>query len=92
MAEERIKVMEEFLINNPQPKKLARAGISSAYFTAAQLAFFDTTIPGRKWLHFAVRKNWKILFRRNPVKTIYLEFLPLSGWIVSFVRKLSVKS
>ena len=92
MAEERIRVMEDFLANNPQPKTLTNAGISSAYFTAAQLAFFDSKVPGRKWLHYAVRKNWKILFKRSLLKSLYLELLPLSRWGMTLIRKLLIKS
>ncbi len=92
MGLERIKVMENYLINYPQPQKLANAGLSAAYFTAAQLTFFDASIPGREWLYQAIKKNWKILFMRSPAKTVYLLLLPVSSFFTKIIRNLFVKS
>ena len=60
MANERIAVIEEFLAENTIDKKIARMSLGSAYFMAARLVFFNSEVPGRKYLlkSFQKRKGW----------------------------------
>lgn len=88
MAEERIKVMELFLASSDIDKKLARRGISSAYYFAARLGFFAPQIPSKKWLmlSFTKRKSWPEVAK--PSIVILILTLPFSA---KFLKVLSRK-
>ncbi len=78
MALERIKVVENFLVNYPQHPKLARRAKASALYNAAILAFFDPVVPGRKWIVEALRINRGWIKSSKLLIVVYLLTLPIS--------------
>ena len=88
MAIERIKVMEKFLLENKISLPLQRKAIGNSYYLAARLAFFDSTIAGRKLLFqaFKNRRGWPEEAKLHVV--VYLLFLPLSFYLVNKSPKL----
>ena len=83
MATERIKVMEEFILENKISVPLQRKALGNSYYLAARLAFFDATIAHRKLLFqaFKNRRGWPEEAKLHIV--IYLLLLPLSSYIVN---------
>jgi len=88
MAVERIKVMEKFILENKIPVPLQRKALGNSHYLAARLAFFDSTIAGRKLLFqaFKNRRGWPEEAKLHIV--IYLLLLPLSSYIVYKFPKL----
>jgi len=82
MAEERINVIEDFINNNVLPRKLIRKARGNAYYQAARLTFFDSTINGRQLLFeaFKHRRGWPEEARLHEI--IYLLLAPLSSYLV----------
>jgi len=90
MAKERIEVIENFLFEFPQPLKSSRRARANSYYHAALLTYFDSSIPGRRWM-------WKSLyFSKFSVKdfdlriVIYLLAYPLSYFGVSILKKIGL--
>jgi glycosyltransferase involved in cell wall biosynthesis len=90
MANERISVIQEFLAENAHlPKRLKRMAISSAYYQAALLVYFDPDIPSKKFFFRAVycypmnvfSFDWKIMLYivLAPISTILLKLLKQLG-------------
>jgi glycosyltransferase involved in cell wall biosynthesis len=88
MAVERIKVMEKFILENKISVPLQRKALGNSHYLAARLAFFDSTIAGRKLLFqaFKNRRGWPEEAKLHIV--IYLLLLPLSSYIVYKFPKL----
>jgi uncharacterized membrane protein YbaN (DUF454 family) len=87
MANERIKVIQEFLEKNSNlPTRLKKMAISSAYYQAALLVYFDQSVPGKGFLYRAflsypanvLKFNWKII--------IYIALTPFSGKLLKALR------
>ena len=78
MAVERIKVIENFLLENSVPKDLHRKALGNAYYLAARLAFFDPNIEGRSLAikAFKYRRRWPEEAKLYVV--LYLLSMPLS--------------
>ena len=79
MANERIAVVEEFLSEFPIDPKIARMALGSAYFMAARLVFFDSQIPGKKYLikSFQKRKGWVEESRIHII--LFILLIPISS-------------
>ena len=79
MANERIAVVEEFLSEFPIDPKIARMALGSAYFMAARLAFFNSQVPGKKYLikSFQKRKGWVEESRIHII--LYILLIPISS-------------
>ena len=88
MAFERIKVIEEFLEQNIVPKKIARMALGNSYYIAARLAFFNSQVPGRKYIlkAFLMRRGW--VEESKIHVSIYILLLPLSASIYKQIIKL----
>jgi glycosyltransferase involved in cell wall biosynthesis len=88
MAIERIKVMEKFLLENKIPAPLQRKALGNSYYLSARLAFFDSTIAGRKLLFraFKNRRGWPEEAKLHVV--IYLLLMPVSSRLVYKFPKL----
>jgi glycosyltransferase involved in cell wall biosynthesis len=88
MANERIQVIEEFLNQNIIPSKLSRMARGNAYFMAARLAFFDSQIPGKKYLvkSFRYRRGWVEEARIHVL--IYILLLPFSRLMHQMIWRL----
>jgi hypothetical protein len=88
MALERIKVVEEFLSQNSVPSNISRMALGNAYYMAARLVFFDSNVPGRKYLFkaFYLRKGWVEEARLHIVAYIFL--MPFSAVVYQKVKSL----
>jgi glycosyltransferase involved in cell wall biosynthesis len=91
MAVERIKVIENFLLENDISKDLHRKALGNAYYLAARLAFFDTKIKGRSLLikAFKYRRRWPEEARLYVV--LYLLLTPLSSIIFKPFSKIIIR-
>ncbi len=92
MAIERIAVVENYLEKYPQPKALSRQALSSAYYNAAILAFFNSELPGRTWMFkgIAIKRGWIKGARFRIVA--YLLFLPLSANLYRLLDSIGIAS
>jgi hypothetical protein len=79
MASERIAVVEEFLSEFAVNPKIARMALGSAYFMAARLVFFNSQVPGKKYLFqsFRKRKGWVEEARLHII--LYILLIPVSS-------------
>jgi glycosyltransferase involved in cell wall biosynthesis len=78
MANERISVITNFLNDFPQNEYLAKQALASAYYNAALLAFFNKSIPGRKWMLHAIRIKRGWIKGSRLIIVTYLLLLPWS--------------
>jgi hypothetical protein len=87
MANERIAVVEEFLSEFPIDRKIARMSLGSAYFMAARLVFFNSQVPGKKYLiqSFQKRKGWVEESRIHII--IYILLIPISSILYKVFSK-----
>ena len=83
MANERIKVTNNFLTENVIPKYLVNMAKGNSHYLAARLAFFDSRINGRNLLikSFYYKKGWPSNARIHIV--FYLLLLPLSKKVIN---------
>jgi glycosyltransferase involved in cell wall biosynthesis len=89
MANERIKVIESFLLENKLPLSLQRKARGNSYYLAARLTFFDSSIPGRAMLFkaFINRRGWPEEARLHVV--VFLILMPFSAFLVKIYSKLA---
>ena len=82
--------MEDFLQNYPQNKVLARRAKANAYYNAALLAYFDSLVPGRKWMMKALAYSPKTVSDFDIRIVFYVLFLPLSKICLPIIQKLNL--
>jgi len=87
MANERIKVIEEFLNNFCLDKKLGKNALGNAYYMGARLSFFDSKVPGRKFMISAIRKNNRIPSESKLSVLVFVFLLPISRVIIKMLPK-----
>jgi glycosyltransferase involved in cell wall biosynthesis len=89
MANERIKVIESFLLENRLPLSLQRKARGNSHYLAARLTFFDPSIPGRTMLFkaFINRRGWPEEAKLHVV--VYLILMPFSTFLVKRLSKLA---
>lgn len=87
MANERIRVIEEFLEDNQLDKRIQKMALSNAYYLAARLAYFDKGINGRKLFFQGLKKTRRLPTVGNPVIILYLIFWPISYFIGRLLPK-----
>lgn len=78
MALERIDVIHNFLVEHPQTEDLSRQAKACSLYNAAILAFFDSDVPGRKWMVEALLTNRRWVKSSKLHIVAYLLTLPLS--------------
>lgn len=76
MAQERIKVISDFLQKYPQKLALSYKALSNAYFRAAVLTFFDPMIPGRRYLVKSLSLDKRNLLSKNRFVLLYILVAP----------------
>lgn len=81
MSQERIKIIEEYLLNSTHSRRINRMAMGNAFYSAAILRYFASDVPHRKYLvkAFMFRRGWpeNAKFR----ELIYLLTIPLSEFI-----------
>jgi glycosyltransferase involved in cell wall biosynthesis len=86
MAEERIRVINNYLSRNPNlPEEVKRMAIANSTYRAAVLSYFDTRINGRKLVWKSLTTYPKIIFEKNPLILIFLLCTPFSGYFISAI-------
>jgi glycosyltransferase involved in cell wall biosynthesis len=93
MAQERIRVISEFLNSTALPENIARMAIANSYYLAARLSYFDKSINGKKLMIQGIFKSKKwpseasvfvlLFFFTLPFSRIFLKCTPNS-----LIRKL----
>jgi len=78
MAQERIRIVEDFLANNQVPSYLKHMALGNAYYMAARISYFDKNIPAKKYLFtsFKNRKGW--VEESKVYEILYILLLPVS--------------
>jgi len=91
MAQERIMVIENFLVTNRVDKKIYKMSLSSAFYFAARLGVFSPKIPAKKWMFtsFVKRKGWPEV--ANPLIVVFILTLPFSKYMLRLVTPFSRK-
>jgi len=78
MAQERIQVVEDFLVSNLVSSRLKQMSLGNAYYMAARISYFDKKIPAKKYLFtsFKNRKGW--VEEAKVYEIFYILLLPMS--------------
>ncbi len=89
MAQERIRVIENFLNSNTVDQRISRMSLGSAYYFAARLGLVSLKIPARKWIatSFIKRRGWPEV--ANPLVVLFILVLPFSKFLLKLVRPFS---
>ena len=91
MADERIRVIKNYLERNPQtPKTLRNMALAHSRYRAAVLSFFDPQIDGRGLLFKSIYAYPKILIQKNFVATLYLLLMPISRFVLNSLMRFSL--
>jgi len=88
MANERVQVIEQYVLENTISSNLSRKALGNAYYIAARLAFFDPIIDGRKLLikSFRSRRGWPEEVKVYVV--VFLLLMPISARVMNLFPKL----
>lgn len=87
MAKERIAVIEEFLSSFSLSDKLRKNALGNAYYMAARLSFFDSKVPGRKFMITAIRRNNRVPSETKLSVLVFVFLSPISRVIVKMLPK-----
>jgi glycosyltransferase involved in cell wall biosynthesis len=91
MAQERIAVVEEFVKNESLTENLRRDALGAAYISAAQLSYFSSEVPAKRylWCAFMKAKKWP---KAAKIKIVLFVLLtPFSRRAIGFVQRLNSK-
>jgi glycosyltransferase involved in cell wall biosynthesis len=87
MAEERIRVIDNYLSRNPKlPEEVKRMAIANSTYRAAVLSYFDIRINGRKLVWKSITTYPKIIVEKNPLILLFLLCTPFSCYILSAIN------
>lgn len=88
MANERIGVIQEFLdAHEYLPNRLKRMAMSSAYYQAALLVYFDPDVPSKKFLFRAIYFYPANIYSFQWKVTLYIALTPLSGFLLKVLKR-----
>jgi glycosyltransferase involved in cell wall biosynthesis len=92
MAAERIKVIENFLLENNISEILRKKALGNSYYLAARLAFFDPEIKGKHLLlkAFLYRRGWPEEARLYVV--VYILLMPFTSIIFKPFSKIIINT
>lgn len=89
MAEERVKVINDFLERNPQTSAaLKNMAVAHSHYRAAVLSYFDRSVNGRNLLLTSIKRYPKILIEKDLRVSLFILFLPVSRVILKFLLRL----
>lgn len=89
MGLERIDVIKEFLVANQIEANLHKRAAANSYYHAALLQYFDTNVPGKKWILKAILIKPKSLFEDFDLRIVlYILLYPFSKYLLPIARKL----
>jgi glycosyltransferase involved in cell wall biosynthesis len=88
MANERIQVIQNFLATHEYlPNRLKRMALSSAYYQAALLVYFDPGVPSKKFLFRAFCFYPANIFSFQFRIVLYIALTPLSGFLLGVFKR-----
>jgi glycosyltransferase involved in cell wall biosynthesis len=83
MAQERIRVIDQFIFRNPDtPERLKKMAIAHSHYRAAALSYFESKVDGRNLIKVSIRNYPKILVEKDFRVSFFLLLLPASRLIV----------
>jgi len=89
MAEERIRVIENYVSRHPElPEKIRKMALANSMYRAAILSYFDHRVQGRKLIMSSIKLRSRILIESDLRVIAFLLCLPLSGHVVDKLNKL----
>jgi glycosyltransferase involved in cell wall biosynthesis len=91
MAHERIRVIENHQSKLSDDLKLNQRALANAYFSAATLSYFDSSIPGRSWAAKSLKIYPKILFEKKIFLWCFLLSLPASRVALKIVEQIKLR-
>ena len=91
MAEERIRVIDEYIERNPNvDRKLKNMALAHAAYQAAVLNYFDPKVPGQKLIFKAIRKYPKIAVEQDKKIVLFLLLLPFSRIALKLAQRVGL--
>lgn len=88
MANERIKIIEDFVSGSKIEKTLSRKARAHAYYHAALLSFFSRDIPARKWILKAlfIQRGW---IKNSDLRIVlFCLFYPLGLYLLPIIKNI----
>jgi glycosyltransferase involved in cell wall biosynthesis len=86
MAQERIGVISEFIVEFDFPPDVFRRALGQAYFSAACLIFFSKQVPGKKYLIHSILLRPNLLQIQNSLKIGFIILSPVSRSLYRFYK------
>jgi glycosyltransferase involved in cell wall biosynthesis len=85
MAQERLRVIEDFSSKYELSDVIKRMALGNAYYSAARLCFFDPKVPGIRLLmsSFKFRKNWPE--EAKVLGVIFILLSPIASKIITMI-------
>jgi len=90
MAEERIRVVENFLQLFPQPKSIENSALAHAHYNASLLAYFSNDVPGARWMLKAIRFGKGRIEKADLRIILFCLLLPFSRYILPLLKRLPI--
>jgi len=90
MAEERIRVIENYVSRHPElPEKIRKMALANSSYRAAVLSYFDQRVLGKKLMLSSIKTYPRILIEKDIRVISFLLCLPMSGYVVRKLKKIS---
>lgn len=90
MGKENVRVVTEFLEQRKVSRKLRRLSLSNAYYHAAVLVWFDSSVPGRSWFLKALTFRPSLIIRKKPWAVAFILASPIGNILLEKFRLLKV--
>jgi glycosyltransferase involved in cell wall biosynthesis len=89
MAEERIRVIENYVSRHPEtPEKIRKMALANSSYRAAILSYFDQRVQGKKLMLSSIKMHSRILIEKDVRVIVFLLCMPVSGYVVKKLTKL----
>ena len=92
MAEERIAIIENYLLKSEHAEKTSRMARGSAYYSAAILRYFSREVPHRRYLKQAFTSRRGIPENLKAREFIYLLATPVSEFLWMRIKRASERA
>jgi glycosyltransferase involved in cell wall biosynthesis len=86
MADERVRVMENFTANYKVQNRIKKSGLAHAYHSAAILCYFDHRVKGRRMLWKAISIYPSIIFKTKLKSNLFIITYPQSKKLTNFFK------
>jgi len=86
MADERVRVMENFTTENVVPNNIRKSGLAHSYYSAASLCYFDHRVEGRRLLWKAISIYPPIILETKLKSILFIVLYPFSKKLTNFFK------